>query len=71
MKLNTTLDLTAIVIVAFSIFSLSGCSMFKPGTAKRMETIAIEGEVEDEVKELEGDLIHPEQKPIRKKHASN
>jgi len=25
----------------------------------------------EEVKELEGDLINDEQKPIRKKHASN
>lgn len=48
--------------------------MFKPGTAERMETIAIEDELEmaeDEVKELEDDLINDEQKPIRKKHASN
>jgi hypothetical protein len=48
--------------------------MFKPGTAERMEVIAVEDElemVEDEVKELEGDLINDEQKSVRKKHASN
>ena len=48
--------------------------MFKPGTTERMEVIAVEDElgmVEDEVKEIEGDLIHSEQKPVRKKHASN
>jgi len=48
--------------------------MFKPGTVEHIETIAVEDElkmVEDEVKELEGDLINDEQKPVRKKHASN
>ena len=53
---------------------MSGCSTFKPGTLERMGAIAIEDELklaEDEVKELEGDLINDEQKPIRKKHASN
>lgn len=61
MKFNTVLDLVAIAIIAFSVFCMSGCSMFKPGTAERMETIAVEDElemVEDEVKELEGDLVH-------------
>ena len=74
MRFNTTLDVIAILIIAFSLFCMSGCSMFKPGTAKRIETIAVEDElkmVEDEVKELEGDLIRPEKKPIREKHASN
>ena len=59
MKFNTTLDLVAIAIIAFSIFCMSGCSMFKPGTLQRMELIAVEDEiklVEDEVKELEGDI---------------
>jgi hypothetical protein len=65
MKFNTTLDLVAIAIIAFSIFCLSGCSMFKPGTLERMEVIAIEDELklgEDEIKELEGDI----QKPTKK-----
>ena len=74
MKFNTVLDIIAIFIITFSLFFMSGCSMFKPGTAERIETIAIEDElkmVEDELKELEGDLINDGQKPVRKKHASN
>ena len=74
MKFNTTLDVIAILIIAISVFCLSACSKFKPGTTERMEVIAIEDELklaEDEVKELEGDLIRPEKKPIREKHASN
>jgi len=74
MKFNTVLDIIAIFIITFSLFCMSGCSMFKPGTAERTETIAVEDElktVEDEVKELEGDLINDEQKPVREKHASN
>jgi len=74
MKFNAALDLIVILIITCSIFCLSGCSMFKPGTTERMEVIAVEDElgmVEDEVKEIEGDLIHSEQKPVRKKHASN
>jgi hypothetical protein len=53
------LDILAIFIITFSIFCLSGCSMFKPGTLERMEVIAVEDElrlVEDETKELEGDI---------------
>lgn len=67
MKFNTTLDIIAILIIAFSVFCMSGCSMFKPGTLERMEVIAIEDELklaEDEVKELEGDI----QKPNPKSH---
>ena len=74
MKFNAVLDIIAIFIITFSLFCMSGCSMFKPGTAERMEIIAVEDElemVEDEVKELEGDLINDEQKSVRKKHASN
>ena len=66
--------LVAIAIIAFSIFCMSGCSTFKPGTLERMEVIAVEDELkmaEDEIKELEGDIIDAEQKPVRKKHASN
>ena len=74
MRFDTTLDVIAILIIAFSIFCMSGCSMFKPGTLERMEAIAIEDKLklaEDEVKELEGDLINDKQKPVREKHASN
>jgi len=74
MRFNITLDLVAVAIIAFSVFCMSGCSMFKPGTIERMEVIAVEDELklaEDEVKELEDDLVHPPQKPTRKKHATN
>jgi hypothetical protein len=74
MKFNATLDVIAILIIGFTIFCMSGCSTFKPGTLERMEVIAVEDELkmaEDEIKELEGDLINDEQKSVRKKHASN
>ena len=74
MKFNATLDVIAILIIGFTIFCMSGCSVFKPGTLERMEVIAVEDELkmaEDEIKELEGDIIDAEQKPVRKKHASN
>lgn len=46
MKFNTTLDIIAIFIIDFSVFCLSGCSMFKPGTAEPMEKIAVKDELE-------------------------
>jgi len=74
MKFNTVLDIIAIFIIPFSLFCMSGCSMFKPGATECIETIVVEDKlemVEDEVKELEGDLINDEQNPVREKHASN
>ena len=62
MKFNIMLDFVAIIVIAFSIFCMSGCSAFKPGTIERMEVIAAEDELkmaEDEIKELEGDIIKP------------
>ena len=59
MKFNAVLDIIAIFIITFSLFCMSGCSMFKVGTLIRAEEIAIEDSiklVEDEVKELEGDI---------------
>ena len=63
MRFNATLD-----VIAISLFCLSGCSMFKPGTLTRVEAIAVEDELKmaaDEIKELEGDIKSPAKKVQR------